>query len=72
MKLLFHSFYACVCFHRTKSGIPWLGFGIEDLLMEHNVDLAVWAHEHDFERFWPLYNATVMNGSLSEPYTNPK
>ena len=44
---------------RTKTGIPFLNiFGIEELLYQYNVDLAVWAHEHDFERFWPVYNNT--------------
>ena len=59
---------------RTRTGIT-VGtekkFGLEDLLMKHNVDLVFWAHEHDWERFWPIYNFTIMNGSLAEPYTNP-
>lgn len=45
---------------------------MEELLLKYNVDLALWAHEHDFERFWPVYNLTVYNGSISEPYTNPR
>ena len=50
----------------------FLRFGIEELLLKYNVDLALWAHEHDYERFWPVYNLTVYNGSISEPYTNPR
>ena len=46
-------------------------FGFEDLLYNYNVDLVYWAHEHDFERFWPLYDFQVKNGSLESPYTNP-
>ena len=46
-------------------------WGIEDLLLEYNVDLVFWAHEHDFERFWPVYDFQIKNGSLAEPYTNP-
>lgn len=46
--------------------------GIEDLLYDNKVDLAIWAHEHDYERFWPVYNTKVMKGSIEEPYTNPK
>ena len=44
---------------------------MEDLLMKYNVDLVFWAHEHDFERFWPLYDFKIMNGSVAAPYTNP-
>ena len=31
-------------------------FGMEELLMKYSVDLAVWAHEHEYERTWPLYD----------------
>ena len=60
----------------TRTGIsfgtgPKL-YGLEDLLMKYNVDLVFWAHEHDFERFWPIYDFNIMNGSLAEPYTNPR
>ncbi len=40
--------------------------------MEYNVDLAFWAHEHDYERFWPLYNYLVMNGTDERPYVEPR
>ena len=40
--------------------------------MEHGVDLSIWAHEHAYERMFPVYNGTVLNGSLEEPYHNPK
>ncbi|PIK60173.1 hypothetical protein BSL78_02894, partial [Apostichopus japonicus] len=44
---------------------------LEDTLYKYGVDLSFWGHEHNYERFWPLYNYKVHNGSLSEPYTNP-
>ncbi|XP_066983960.1 acid phosphatase type 7-like [Macrobrachium rosenbergii] len=57
---------------RTRVGYPYLNLpGLEDLLYDYGVDLAVWAHEHSYERLWPLYNYTVVNGSMEEPYTNP-
>lgn len=41
--------------------------------MEHGVDLAIWAHEHSYERMWPMYNHRVVNGSdEGDPYHNPK
>uniref|UniRef100_A0A8C8W7M1 Purple acid phosphatase n=1 Tax=Peromyscus maniculatus bairdii TaxID=230844 RepID=A0A8C8W7M1_PERMB len=36
------------------------------------VDLEFWAHEHSYERLWPIYNYQVFNGSLEKPYTNPR
>ncbi|XP_072168114.1 acid phosphatase type 7-like [Diadema setosum] len=44
----------------------------EDIFYQNGVDVEFWAHEHSYERMWPLYNRTVCNGSVSEPYTNPK
>ena len=46
----------------------------EDLLMENKVDIAIWAHEHNYERFWPMYNYTVMNGTTNknQPYNNAR
>ncbi|XP_028155946.1 acid phosphatase type 7 isoform X2 [Ostrinia furnacalis] len=55
----------------TRTGFLGL-FGLESLLQEFGVDLAVWAHEHSYERTWPLYDNQVYNGSLQEPYTNPR
>uniref|UniRef100_A0A4W4HC78 Purple acid phosphatase n=1 Tax=Electrophorus electricus TaxID=8005 RepID=A0A4W4HC78_ELEEL len=36
------------------------------------VDLEFWAHEHTYERLWPVYNYKVFNGSTEEPYMNPR
>ena len=58
---------------RTRTGLPLLHlWGLEELLQRYSVDLVLWAHEHDFERFWPVYDFQIKNGSLNEPYTNPK
>ena len=45
---------------------------MEELLDQYGVDLAVWAHEHSYERLWPMFNYTVFNGSAEAPYVNPK
>ncbi|XP_057671572.1 acid phosphatase type 7 [Diorhabda carinulata] len=56
----------------TRVGLPFLHFfGLEDLLYNYGVDLAIWAHEHSYERLWPVYNYTVYNGSYEQPYVNP-
>ncbi|XP_072464422.1 acid phosphatase type 7 isoform X1 [Notamacropus eugenii] len=36
------------------------------------VDLQLWAHEHSYERLWPIYDYQVYNGSQENPYTNPR
>ncbi|CAG2174604.1 unnamed protein product [Oppiella nova] len=63
------------CTHKQsiiRKGLPIVHtLGLEDLFYESGVDLEVWAHEHVYERMWPLYNLTVHNGSQSHPYTNP-
>ncbi|XP_062863318.1 acid phosphatase type 7 [Trichomycterus rosablanca] len=46
--------------------------GLEDLFYQHGVDLELWAHEHTYERLWPVYNYKVFNGSVEKPYVNPK
>ena len=47
-----------------KNGFPKLGIpGIETLLWRYNVDVAIWAHEHNYERMWPVYDGKVKNGS---------
>lgn len=47
-------------------------FGLEPLLNEYGVDLVIWAHEHSYERTWPLFDNKVYNGSSEHPYVNPR
>lgn len=55
----------------TRTGLFGM-FAIEPLMYKYGVDIAIWAHEHSYERLWPVYNFTVYNGSQAEPYVNPK
>ncbi|KDR23015.1 acid phosphatase type 7-like [Zootermopsis nevadensis] len=56
----------------TRVGLPFVHwFGLEKLLNDYGVDLVIWAHEHSYERLWPLFNYEVRNGSYEEPYHNP-
>ena len=57
---------------KIRVGIPEVGFGLEPLMLKYNVDLGIWGHEHNYERFWPLYDYQVRNGSDREPYRNPR
>jgi len=58
---------------KTRIGFPpFYVLGMEDLLYKYGVDVAVWAHEHSYERLLPLYNKQIMSGADSKhPYTNP-
>ena len=41
----------------SRVGLPISkAFGMEEVLMKYSVDVAVWAHEHEYERTWPLYD----------------
>nr|XP_028597726.1 acid phosphatase type 7 isoform X2 [Podarcis muralis] len=54
-----------------RRGLDPQQFGLEDLFYKYGVDLALWAHEHSYERLWPVYDYKVCNGSTDAPYTNP-
>ncbi|UYV74642.1 ACP7 [Cordylochernes scorpioides] len=63
----------------VRSGIPILHrYGLEDVFYKYGVDVEFWAHEHNYQRFFPLYNrqtsvyVQVYNGSIEHPYTNPR
>ncbi|CAD6208214.1 GSCOCG00010467001-RA-CDS [Cotesia congregata] len=57
----------------VRVGLPFLDwFGLEKLFYQHKVDLEIWAHEHSYERMWPMYNFKVYNGSYQQPYKNYK
>lgn len=57
----------------TRKGLPFLGiYSLEPLLKQYGVDLVIWAHEHSYERTWPLYDLKVYNGSYERPYVNPR
>ena len=48
-----------------------LKFGLEEILYDYQVDVAIWAHTHSYDRMWPVYNYTVFN-KKPMPYVNPK
>ncbi|KAK4878360.1 hypothetical protein RN001_010866 [Aquatica leii] len=57
---------------RTRVGIPFFHiFGLEKLFYDHKVDVLIWAHEHSYERLWPIYDFKIFNGSYQHPYVNP-
>lgn len=41
---------------------------LEPLFFQYGVDLIIEAHEHSYERLWPVFNDTV----TAHNYTNPK
>ena len=46
-------------------------FSLEDLFYEAGVDLQFYAHEHSYERDFPVYNTVVCNGTKG-PYIDPE
>jgi len=61
--------------HETlvRVGLPFTHFwGLEDLFYKYGVDIELWAHEHTYERLFPIYDYKMYNGSHEKPYTNPQ
>ncbi|KAM9037865.1 acid phosphatase type 7 isoform 1-T1 [Sarcophilus harrisii] len=56
----------------VRKGLSGGRYGLEDLFYNYGVDLQLWAHEHSYERLWPIYDYQVYNGSRESPYTNPR
>ncbi|KAG5450963.1 Acid phosphatase type 7 [Clonorchis sinensis] len=54
-----------------KNGSSGYSLGLEDLFYQYGVDIIIGAHEHSYERFWPVYNRKVCNGTPENPYLSP-
>ncbi|CAI5450098.1 unnamed protein product [Caenorhabditis angaria] len=54
-----------------RTGLPLThAYALEKLFYEQGVDVQLYAHEHTYERLWPVYNRTVYNNT-DAPYVNP-
>ena len=54
-----------------RDGYKSEGFGMDDLLHKHNVDFYLTAHEHDYERTFPIYRGQWETHS-NHTYRDPK
>ncbi|KAH9426662.1 Acid phosphatase type 7 [Dermatophagoides pteronyssinus] len=56
-----------------RKGIPIVNqYGLEDLFYKYGVDIIFGAHEHTYERLFPVYDRKVYNGSVDDAYNQPK
>lgn len=56
-----------------RRGLPFTGaFALEKLFYQFGVDVELYSHEHQYERFLPLFNGQVFNGTEQDPYHNPR
>ena len=47
-------------FSQIRVGLPNThAYGLEKLFWKYGVDLELWAHEHSYERMYPVYNRRV-------------
>ncbi|XP_067939380.1 acid phosphatase type 7-like [Watersipora subatra] len=49
----------------------FIRYAFEDMFYEAGVDIFIGAHEHSYERAWPLYDRKICNGSYDHPYIDP-
>jgi len=62
----------CKHSNMVRTGLPGINaYGFEDLLYKYGVDLFFGGHVHAYERLFPVYNHTIMNGTTEDPYHNP-
>lgn len=57
-----------------RRGLPFTGaFALEKIFYDYGVDVELYSHEHQYERFLPIYRGAVLNGTdkPEEPYHNP-
>ncbi|VDK72067.1 unnamed protein product [Dibothriocephalus latus] len=64
--------------NRIRVGFPIVNglyrdyvLGLEKLFFEQGVDVIFAAHEHSYERCYPVFNLKVCNASAQDPYDNP-
>ncbi|THD24733.1 Purple acid phosphatase [Fasciola hepatica] len=68
--------HCCNIDNTVRTGFPFsrnssTGYilGLEDLFYNEGVDIIIAAHEHSYERFWPVYNLTGTRGSTIDSFS---
>ncbi|XP_075265087.1 acid phosphatase type 7-like [Convolutriloba macropyga] len=55
-----------------RTGYKHSEYKLEDLFYENGVDLQFYAHEHDYERLYPIYNYAYQKVKNISEYHNPR
>lgn len=57
-----------------RKGLPFNGaYALEKLFYDYGVDVELYSHEHQYERFLPIYDGQVLAGTDKEkPYDNAR
>jgi len=58
-----------------RRGVPFThAYALEKLFYDYGVDVELYSHEHQYERFLPIYDGKVYNGTdkPNDPYFNPR
>nr|AGH33731.1 purple acid phosphatase [Haliotis diversicolor] len=55
-----------------RNGNKYYPASLEELFYKYGVDVEFYAHEHSYERLWPVYKTKICNGSSDKPYVNPR
>lgn len=59
--------------NRLRKGLPSSHeYALEKMFYDYGVDVELYSHEHQYERFLPLFDGKIYNGTQLDPYQDPR